>query len=147
MTLLAHTIQSAAGSKKTSKRLGRGNASQKGSKSARGGKGQTARSGGTRHIARRALKPMLQKVPKLRGFRSLYAKPETVTIAALEKIVKDGETVTPIYLKQHGLIRGLGTGVKIIGIGPFTKKCTLEGVVASKGVISMVEKAGGKIVF
>lgn len=147
MTLSAHTIQSAHGSRHKSKRLGRGNASGKGTMSGRGGKGQTARSGGGRRSYLRAFKPSLLKVPKLRGFNSFKPRPEIVTVSALNRIAVDGVLITPAWLKGKGVIGSTETGVKIIGKAEIAKKLTIEGCLASKGAAAAIEKAGGTITF
>lgn len=147
MTLTPSTIHSAPGAKKTTKRVGRGNGSGKGTTAARGQKGQRARSGGTRGIARRAMKAMIQKVPKLRGFRSMYGKPEVVTLSQLNRLFTDGDVVTPANLKQKGIVDHPENGVKVLATGELTKKITLKGCFASKKVAETVEKLGGKVVF
>jgi large subunit ribosomal protein L15 len=145
--LSPNTIKPAKGSKHTVKRVGRGNSSGKGTYSARGGKGQTARSG-TRRTAIRAFKASLQKVPKLRGFSSLINKKETVSLKVLAEKIKDGEVINPRYLKTLGLIGKPANGVKLVaGKEEFNKKVTFQGCLASKKAIEMIEKAGGKIMF
>ncbi len=146
MELTPHTIKSSKGSKRSSKRVGRGGGSGKGTTAARGQKGQRARSGGTRGIARRALKANIQKVPKLRGFRSMYAKPETVTLTTLNAKFTDGDVVTPTILKQKKLIQG-NKAVKVLASGQLTKKITIKGCLTTKKVAEIVEKVGGKVVF
>lgn len=146
MEFTPSTIQPSKGSQKSQKRVGRGNASGKGTTAARGQKGQRARSGGTRGIARRALKANIQKVPKLRGFRSMYAKPETITLTTLNAKFTDGDVVTPTILKQKKLVRGI-TQIKVLASGALTKKITIKGCLVTKKVAEMVEKVGGKVVF
>lgn len=140
------TIQPAPGSKHSTKRVGRGGGSGKGTTAARGTKGQKARSGGGRGVARRAMKKMIQRVPKLRGFRSMYAKPETITLAVLNGKFSDGDVVTPTILKQKGLVRGQGA-VKVLASGELSKKITLKGCLTTKKVAEIVEKIGGTVVF
>lgn len=147
MIMQAHNIKSAHGSRHKSKRLGRGNASGKGTMSGRGGKGQTARSGGGRRSYLRAFKPSLLKVPKLRGFHSFKPRPEIVTVATLNRIAEEGVPVTPAWLKQKSVIGSTQTGVKIIGNAEVKKKLVIEGCLASKGAVAAIEKAGGTITF
>jgi len=145
--LSPNTIKPAKGSRHTTKRVGRGNSSGKGTYSARGGKGQTARSGAHR-TAIRAFKASLQKVPKLRGFTSLVSKKETVSLAVLAEKIKEGEVITPRYLKTLGLVGKPAHGVKLVaGKTEFNKKVTFQGCLASKKAVEMIEKAGGKITF
>ncbi len=147
MSLNASTIKPNKGAKKTSKRVGRGNASGKGTTAARGMKGQKARSGGKSGTARRGFKQSLQKVPKLRGFKSHVPKKETVTLRLLEKITKDGDTVTPYFLKEKGAISRPKNGVKIVATGELKKKLKVEGCLASKKAVEAIEKAGGNLTF
>lgn len=146
MMLTPATIQPAKGSKRTSKRLGRGLGSQKGKTAGRGGKGQTARSGGGKRTQIRAFKHQLLKTPKLRGFKSQYAKDEVVTLSTLNKLFNANEIVTPGLLKQKGAIGDAFKNVKILATGTLEKKLTIKGCVASKKAMEMIEKAGGKIV-
>lgn len=147
MMLTPATIKSADGAKRTSKRVGRGNGSQKGTTAARGGKGQTARSGGGKRTQIRAFRHQLLKVPKLRGFRSQYAKDEPVTLSTLNKLFKEGEIVTPGLLKVKGAIGDAFKTVKILATGELTKKLTIKNCVASKKAAELIEKAGGKLVY
>lgn len=147
MILSASTIKAAPGSRRQSKRVGRGNASQRGSKSGRGTKGQRARSGGKRGTARLGFKQSLQKIPKQRGFTSLSSKFETVTIATLERLAISGDTVTPHYLKAKKAIGHPERGVKIVGNTALTKKIAVKGCLASKGALAAIEKAGGSLTF
>ncbi len=147
MVVTLQTIKPPKGSRKTSKRVGRGNASQKGTTAGRGMKGQRARSGGRKGLAVKGFKQSFQKVPKVRGFKSIVPKKQTVTLAVLERICKDGDVVTPKYLDQKGILRKPQFGVKVVATGELTKKITLKDCFASKKVIEAVEKAGGKLEF
>lgn len=147
MALTPHTISAGVRARSTKKRLGRGNASQKGTSSGRGGKGQTARSGGSSGNKLRSLKRTLQQVPKLRGFKSQHPKKETVTLAAIERITKAGDVVTPAFLKKKSVIGTPEFGVKIVASGALTHAVTVKGCVASKEATAAIEKAGGTLVF
>jgi large subunit ribosomal protein L15 len=147
MTLSTHTIKPRGGAKKTSKRVGRGNASGKGTYAARGLKGQRSRSGGKGGTKRRGFKQSLQKVPKSRGFTSMHPKSQTVTLAVLNRVMDEGAEVTPFSLKEKGLIRQTAIPVKIVATGTVEKKMTVHGCLASKRAVELIEKAGGKIVF
>ena len=87
MELSPNTIKPARGSKRHShKQLGRGNSSGKGTSSGRGGKGQTARSGGKNRTKIRGMRASLLRIPKLRGFSSIKPKAETVTLRDLDRM-------------------------------------------------------------
>jgi len=145
MSLHVHTIHPAKGAKRGRKVLGRGNASGHGAYSTRGGKGQTARSGGSRGTARRGFKFQLQSTPKLRGFTSLNAKPAEVYLSDLEKSFQDGETVNQASLREKKLVSARSKDVKILSTGDITKKLVVEGVACTAGAAAKIKAAGGEI--
>ena len=147
MTSELHKIKAPIGSRRKSKRVGRGNASQKGTTAGRGMKGQTARSGGKSRSAIRAIRDAILKVPKIRGFKSLVAKKEVVTLHTLNKIVSEGDFVNPMYLKRKGVISRPQNGVKILATGKITKKIIIKSCLASKTAIEAIENAGGSLIF
>lgn len=142
--MLTPSSISSRGRKRNTKRRGRGNGSGKGSYSTRGIKGQRARTGAS-GIMRRAFKAQLQKVPKSRGFSSSATKPETVSLASLNRIASESE-ITPYVLQKHGLIKNPRIGAKIVATGELTKKVVLRGCIATKTALQAIEKAGGKLV-
>ena len=142
--MLTPSSISSRGRKRNTKRRGRGNGSGKGSYSTRGIKGQRARTGAS-GIMRRAFKAQLQKVPKSRGFSSSATKPETVSLASLNRIASESE-ITPYVLQQHGLIKNPRIGAKIVATGELTNKVVLRGCIATKTALQAIEKAGGKLV-
>ena len=145
MSLHVHTIQPAKGSKKTKKVLGRGNASGHGTFSTRGGKGQTARSGGSQGTRRRGFKFQLQSTPKLRGFNSLNEKPAEVYLSDLESKFQDGETVNLVSLKEKKLVSARAKAAKILSTGDITKKLVVEGVASTAGAATKIKAVGGEI--
>ena len=66
--------------RRQTKRVGRGNSSGKGTTAGRGTKGQRARTGGRNKTTRRALKSLIERTPKTRGFRARRPKMHTVTV-------------------------------------------------------------------
>lgn len=145
MTIGAHTIKSQLGSRTTTKRLGRGAGSGKGTTAGRGTKGQRARSGGRSGRARLGFKASLQKVPKLRGFKSFKPTVENVTLAALNRAFADGVVVTKPMLEKSGLIHSSKSIVKVLATGKLEKKITLKGCVATASAVKLIEVAGGKL--
>lgn len=147
MTIGAHTISPKHGSARTKKRVGRGNASQKGTYAGRGMKGQKARSGGRAGQKVRGLKQAIMKVPKLRGFQSMHPKAQTVTLAMLERLAEDGAVVTPRWLKQKHAISNVKHPVKIVASGTLSKKITVQFCLATHTAIKAIEQAGGTVTF
>ncbi len=147
MSVTAQTIKAKKRVKPNVKRVGRGNASGKGTYAARGLKGQRSRSGGKGGLKLKGFKAGLQKVPKLRGFKSIAKKPEAVNLSDLERVFKVGEMVTPFVLREKGLIRTPKNGAKIIATGELKKKLQFEGCTATKKAVEIIEKAGGSLKF
>ncbi|MSU75450.1 MAG: 50S ribosomal protein L15 [Candidatus Magasanikbacteria bacterium] len=143
--LQPHTLHSAHGAKHKVKRIGRGNASGHGTSATRGGKGQTARSGGSRGLARLAFKRQLQSAPKLRGFKSLRVKPVEIYLSDLEKHFASGDIVTVAVLKEKKLVGLNDATAKVIGAGELTKKLTLQGIATTKSVAEKITAVGGEI--
>lgn len=142
--LAPHTLKS--NRVKPGKRVGRGNASQKGTTAARGTKGQKSRSGGRGGLKIKGLRANLLKVPKLRGFKSGRPAAQTVTLAQLESKVTAGQVVTPKWLAARHLVASAAMPVKIVATGAITKPVTVKDCLLSKGALAAVEKAGGKFV-
>lgn len=144
--LQAHTIKAAHGAKHRVKRVGRGNASGHGTSSTRGGKGQTARSGGSRGLARLAFKRLLQSTPKLRGFNSLQTKPSEIYLHQLDKYFDNDAVIDLQALVSKGLVGSNIKKVKIVGTGKITKKVTIAaGIPCTKGAAEQIKAAGGII--
>jgi large subunit ribosomal protein L15 len=140
-----HNLTVSQGSKKSKKRLGRGNAS-KGNQSGRGGKGQRARSGGKSGLILKGIKGYLQKIPKKRGFNSLKIKPAEANLFMLEKAYQAGDTVSPKSLFNKTLIKTAQYGVKILSSGKLTKKLTVKAQYFSTSAAKAIVDAGGTAV-
>ena len=145
MSLHIHTIQPSKGAKRGRKILGRGNASGHGTSSTRGGKGQTARSGGSRGTQRRGFKFQLQYTPKLRGFTSLNDRPAEVYLSDLEKSFQNGETVNLASLQEKKLVSVNAKSAKILSTGEITKKLTVEGLKLTAQAGEKIKAAGGEV--
>jgi len=86
-----HQITKSA-TNRVARRIGRGG--KRGTYSGKGIKGQKSRAGAKMRPAEREI---LKKIPKLRGYRfkSFRVQPVTVTLLAIEKKFKNGDTVSP----------------------------------------------------
>jgi large subunit ribosomal protein L15 len=114
-----------------SKRIGRGNGSGKGTYAGRGVKGQKARSGGKNKVPRTFIggsTSLIQRLPKLKGFKSHAVKPVTVSTARLADLYKADETVTLISLIEKGVINDTEAlrGIKIVGATNVTRSFVFE---------------------
>jgi len=144
--ILLHHLQPARGSIRKKKRLGRGNASGHGTYSTRGLKGQKSRTGGRNKLKRLGFKKILQKIPKVRGFKSDKAKNQIVNLIDLNKHFSPGAKINSLSLLRQGLIESVKLPVKILGQGELkVKNLEFNGVKLSKSAKEQIEKTGGKI--
>ena len=139
-----NTLSPAAGSKKSSKRVGRGIGSGHGKTAGRGHKGQTSRAGGFHKVGfEGGQMPLQRRLPK-RGFKSQSLKFNAeVTLSALERLGID--SVDMLALKQAGLIAELTKTVKVIKSGQIKRAVKLSGVGATAGAKAAIEAAGGSV--
>lgn len=143
--LQAHTLKPARGSRHKIKRIGRGNASGHGTYSTRGGKGQTARSGGSRGVQMLGFRHILLQTPKLRGFKSFHERPVEVYLRDLNMLYQAGEEVNLNTLREKGLISTTAKAAKVVATGELTKKLALVGVAATSGAAEKIKAAGGEV--
>ena len=139
-----NTISPAAGSKKQPKRVGRGIGSGWGKTSARGHKGQKARSGGYHKVGfEGGQMPLQRRLPK-RGFRSaLQLKTAEIRLHELAKVEDD--VIDLPALRKAGLISSNITRAKVMLSGELDRAVTLKGIAVTKGAREAIEKAGGKV--
>jgi large subunit ribosomal protein L15 len=114
--------------------VGRGG--KRGKTSGRGTKGQKARAG---HKIRPAVRDIIKKLPKLRGykFKSFRRKPVILNLRDLDKHLESGAVVSPETLLKKGLIhkiKGRVPEVKILGGGHTAKKFVFKNVRLSRSV-------------
>jgi len=130
--------------KKRKKVVGRGGSH--GTYSTRGMNGQKARSGGGKGRSFAGDKtPLFRRTPKLRGFKSLYAKNNITNVSALETSFESGDVINPVMLLKKGLISKIKPRVKILGNGELNKKFVIENCIVSKSAEEKIKKAGGEI--
>ena len=148
MTLGLNKIKYKKGAKKSRKRVGRGNASSRGTYSTRGQKGQRSRSGGKGGLKRLGFRSVLRRIPKKRGFKSHYPKYEVINLDKIEQAFSGGEKVDVRALQKKGIAGKIDKkrGVKILGRGELKKKLVFEGLTLSASAQEKIKKAGGKIV-
>jgi len=128
--------------KKQKTRVGRGIAAGKGKTAGRGTKGQNARkSGGVRPGFEGGQNPLMQRLPKLRCFRSIAVPTENVYTSQLNDF---SGNVDAFKLFEAGIIKNPYNRVKVIVNGELTKKVTVSAQGASKDAIAMIKKAGGE---
>ncbi|HUF89676.1 MAG TPA: 50S ribosomal protein L15 [Gemmatimonadota bacterium] len=134
------------GSQKPRKRVGRGNGSGHGTYSGRGGKGQTARSGGKIPAwFEGGQMPLQRRVPK-RGFNNARFRTEyqVVNLGQLERHEGESE-FTRQRMAELGLIDLDGGPVKLLAKGEIGRAVTVEADAASGAARAAIEAAGGSV--
>lgn len=124
-------------------RVGRGISAGQGKTAGRGTKGQGARTGSKAKPGfAGGSNPLMQKLPKLPGFKSKRKPAETVYTGQLEQFAN--KKVDANVLAQASLISSPYVKVKLIVKGELTKKVTVSLPAASESAIAAIESAGGK---
>ena len=139
-----HNLRPAKGSVRPRKRVGRGKGSGLGKTSGRGEKGQKSRSGYSHKSGfEGGQMPLHRRVPK-RGFRNPFRKEYVeVNLHRLE-VFEAGTIVTPEVLREHGVIKSLRDGVKILAKGTLSKALTVRSHKFSAKAQEQIGAAGGK---
>jgi large subunit ribosomal protein L15 len=134
------------------KRRGRGIGSGKGKTSARGGKGQTARSGVALNGFEGGQTPLHRRLPK-RGFNNTDFQRDftIVNLGRLQTALDAGRlkaegTINGEALVAAGVLRRVRDGVRLLAKGELKTPLTLEVAGASKAAVEAVEKLGGKVI-
>ncbi len=122
-------------------RVGRGISAGQGKTAGRGTKGQGSRTGkGRRPGFEGGSNPLMQRIPKLRGFTPFWDKPATITS---DKINAMSGTIDNFTLFNAGLLDSPYQTVRIVVRGELTKKLQVRVQAASAGAIVLIQKAGG----
>lgn len=117
---------------KKARRVGRGISAGQGKTAGRGTKGQLSRAGANSNIPRTfegGSTSLIQRLPKLKGFKSRRLKPVTLSYTRLVSVFEENETVDLASLIEKGLIKAKESsqGVKIVGGQmPAQKKLTFS---------------------
>jgi large subunit ribosomal protein L15 len=145
---LSH-LKPAPGSKRKRLRIGRGHGSGMVKTAGKGGKGQTARSGGGKgRTFEGGQTPLFRRLPQRRGvsqkarptkiFRTEYSVVNLADLADWDAAV----VVTPDALCAAGVVAKLRDGVKILGAGEAPKGLRFRAVVFSSPARAKLEAAG-----
>jgi large subunit ribosomal protein L15 len=136
----------APGSRKSRKRVGRGNGSGHGTFCGRGIKGQKSRSGvQIQRGFEGGQLPIIKRLPRKRGFYNLFRKEYSpVNIEALSSF-EAGTEITPEKLYAAGLIDTIARPVKILADGEIKNALTVKASKFSKAAKAKIEAAGGKV--
>jgi large subunit ribosomal protein L15 len=130
------------GQKQKKQRIGQGMGTGRGKYSGRGAKGARSISG---YSIMRGFEggqmPLHRRLPK-RGFTNIFRKEYAiVNIGRLEQL--EGDSFDPGRLLELGVIKKLGAGLKVLGMGDITRKIAVRAHVFSKSALEKIQKAGG----
>jgi large subunit ribosomal protein L15 len=141
-----HDLHPAPGSRKPSRRVGRGHGSGRGKTAGRGTKGQKARAGGNIPAwFEGGQTPLHVRTPKLHGFKNRFrVEYAPVNLAKLADVAK-GTLVTPDVLAHDGVIADTKRPVKILGIGDAPKGVTIHAHGFSRSALDKLTAAGSTV--
>ena len=140
------------GSRRKSKRLGRGIGSGKGKTSGKGVKGQKAREGVALNGFEGGQLPIYRRLPK-RGFNNLFrVSYAPVNLGSIAKAIEAGkidatQMIDEAVLSAAGLVRGgkAAVGVRLLANGEIGRAITITVCGASATAVAAVEAAGGTV--
>jgi large subunit ribosomal protein L15 len=151
-TMKLNEIRDNSGAHYRAKRVGRGIGSGKGKTAARGGKGQTARTGVALNGFEGGQTPLHRRLPK-RGFNNSMFRMDfkVINLDRLQTALDSGklkpeDKLDGAALVASGVLRRLGDGVRLLAKGKIRTAITIEVAGASKAAIAAVENAGGKVI-
>ena len=143
---MENELKTSPGGRRTSKRVGRGNGSGKGTYSTRGIKGQKSRSGGgVRPGFEGGQLALIKRMPHLRGFTNIFkVEYEIVNVGRLA-IFEPGTEVNPLLLAQTGIIKNTKRPIKILGQGEIDRSIKVAAHQFSKSAETKIQAAGGEV--
>jgi large subunit ribosomal protein L15 len=143
-----HELKNVPGAVHRKKRVGCGEGSGHGKTSGKGGKGQTARSGGSiRPGFEGGQMPLYRKLPH-RGFNNYNHRVEfaVLNVGELSSLDASVTEVNAEVLAAKGLIRGGESRVKILGDGEVSRALKVTAAKFSESAKAKIEKAGGQAI-
>ncbi len=143
-----NSLQPAAGSTKTRKRIGRGPGSGLGGTSTRGHKGAKSRSGYKKKIGfEGGQMPLQRRVPKF-GFKNINrVEYKAINLSTLQALA-EAKSLTKVSVSDLVAAGFISSNqlVKILGNGTLTIKLDVEANAFSKSAIAAIEAVGGNAV-
>ncbi len=138
-------LKPAKGSRRKSKRVGRGPGSGHGKTSCKGHKGQKSRSGGTKGPGfEGGQMPLQRRIPK-RGFSNHPFRKEFAVInLKVISAIEGAETITPELLLERGIIKDFKSGLKVLGDGDLARPVTVKAHAFSSSAREKIISSGGK---
>ncbi len=132
------------GSKKSSRRPGRGIAAGQGASCGKGMRGQKSRSGtGTKPGFEGGQMPLYRRIPKLKHFTLINPRRyTTINVGKLNSLAANTE-VSLASLMEHNIITSDDGPLKILGDGELGVALQVKAAAFTKSARSKIEAAGG----
>lgn len=143
-----HELKNVKGAVHRKKRVGTGEGNGHGKTSGRGGKGQTARSGGGIRIGfEGGQMPIYRRLP-IRGFNQAQfrTEPAVLNVGDLARLDESVTEVDAAGLAAAGIIRKDENYVKVLGDGEITRAIKVTASKFSAAAKSKIEAAGGEAI-
>ncbi|WP_221029661.1 50S ribosomal protein L15 [Actomonas aquatica] len=143
-----HELKNVAGAVHRRKRVGCGEGGGHGKTSGRGGKGQTARSGGGIRIGfEGGQMPLYRRLPH-RGFNqaNFRTEPAVLNVGDLARLDESVTEVNAEVLAKAGIIRAGETFVKVLGDGELSRALKVTASKFSASAKAKIEAAGGEAI-
>ena len=140
-----HELEKNIGATHRKKRVGNGRGSGLGKTCGRGQKGQKARSGGSINpVFEGGQLPLYRRLPK-RGFTNHMFKTEyaVINLSDLNRF-NNGDVITPVLLKEKGIIKKQLSSIKVLGNGKLEKKLTIQANKFTKSALEKIKESGSK---
>ena len=143
-----HELKNVKGAIHRKRRVGTGEGNGHGKTSGRGGKGQTARSGGGIRIGfEGGQMPLYRRLP-IRGFNQarFRVEPAVLNVGDLIKLDESVTEVDSVGLSVAGIIRKDENYVKVLGDGEITRAIKITASKFSAAAKAKIEAAGGEAI-
>ncbi len=147
MVLRLNDLSPPPGSRKRRKRVGRGNASGKGTYSGRGLKGQLSRSGRDYNsVFEGGAMSIMRTLPRRKGFKAPFrVDAQPINVVDLERRFADGDTVDADALVAAGLLRRASQRFKVLAGGELASALHLRVERISPAAEAKIAAAGGSV--
>lgn len=147
MVLRINDLRPPAGAKRKKKRVGRGNASGKGTYSTRGLKGQRSRSGRDYNaVFEGGGMSMFRTLPRKKGFKNRFrVEYKAINVVDLDRRFADGAVVDAEALQAAGLLKHAGDPFKVLAGGAIERPLTVRVERISPAAAEKIKAAGGAV--
>lgn len=141
-----NNITPAPGSRRASKRVGRGDGSGHGTYSGRGCKGQKSRAGyKMRPGFEGGQLPLIKRLPRKRGFTNIFRTEYAIVRVGALSAFKANSEVTPAKMLAASMVKSLKNPIKILADGDIDRALKVKAHKFSASAKAKIEAAGGTV--